>query len=242
MDATSVFQRTESGRDTIKNKTFKLTQSERLLLIVVDGVTNYEELRKEVWALSEERFNRALTTLLNAGLIFEVMLVLQTQEPEVLDKGVVEHFLRQDPMDPVTIISSYPEDEFGEGDSPVGEGGSSSVPTPHAGLFASGDRVESPAASSPCVPRANELSIAKLAEAPRALSLNDPWPSLVLSPASALLPDQTPQPAPDDWPDEWPEFLAKESRTSDSANWAAWGALAGGILIIVLFVYFQFRH
>ncbi len=119
MDTGALFQRTESGRDTIRTKAIKLTQSERLLLIIIDGATPYGVLRKEVWALSEERFDRALATLLREGLIFEVLFPVQEQKAEELDSTVVERFLQQDPLDPVTIISFDPEDEFGTDDSPV---------------------------------------------------------------------------------------------------------------------------
>lgn len=119
MDTGAIFQRTESGRDTIKTKAIKLTQSERLLLIIIDGATSYEVLRKEVWALSEERFDRALQTLLREGLVFEVLLPIQGQEAETLDSDIVDLFLQQDALDPVTIISFDPEDEFGNDDTPI---------------------------------------------------------------------------------------------------------------------------
>ena len=119
MDTAAIFQRTETGRDTIKTKAVKLTQSERLLLIIIDGATSYGVLRKEVWALSEERFDRALQTLLREGLVFEVLLPIQGQEAEELDSTVVDLFLQQDPLDPVTIISFDPEDEFGSDDNPI---------------------------------------------------------------------------------------------------------------------------
>lgn len=119
MDTGAIFQRTETGRDTIKTKAVKLTQSERLLLIIIDGATSYGVLRKEVWALSDERFDRALQTLLREGLVFEVLLPIQGQEAEQLDSDIVDLFLQQDPLDPVTIISFDPEDEFGNDDTPI---------------------------------------------------------------------------------------------------------------------------
>lgn len=113
MEATAILQRTSLGLETIKTKSVRLTQSERLILIVVDGVTPYATLREKVWALSTERFTHALKTLLARDLIFEVLLPDEAQQPEELDSSVVDHFLQQDPLDPVTIISVDPEDHFG---------------------------------------------------------------------------------------------------------------------------------
>lgn len=113
MDTTAILQRTDIGLETIKTKSIKLTQSERLILIVVDGVTSYGTLRDKVWALSTERFTRALKTLLDKELIYEVLLPDAYQQPEELDSTVVDRFLQQDPLDPVTIISMDPEDHFG---------------------------------------------------------------------------------------------------------------------------------
>ena len=130
MDTGAIFQRTEAGRNTIKTKAVKLTQSERLLLIIIDGATSYGVLRKEVWALSEERFDRALQTLLREALVYEVLLPVQGQKAEELDATVVDRFLQQDPLDPVTIISFDPEDEFGSDDSPITSALKAIVPEP----------------------------------------------------------------------------------------------------------------
>lgn len=112
MDAGAILQRTDIGRDTIKTKCVRLTQSERLVLILVDGVTPFAALREKVWALSEERFTKALDTLLQKDLIYEVLLPLEDQQAEEIDSAVVERFLQQDAHDPVTIIKADPEDEL----------------------------------------------------------------------------------------------------------------------------------
>ena len=108
----ATFQRTESGRSEIKNKMHGLTQSERLALIVVDGVSPYGELRKKLKGLADDRFQRALNKLLQKNLIFEVLLPTN-EEQEVFDAATVDRFLHQDPLDPVTIISFDVEDELG---------------------------------------------------------------------------------------------------------------------------------
>lgn len=112
MHASAVFQRTESGRNEIKNKMHGLTQSERLALIVIDGVTSYGDLRAKLKGLSEERFERALSKLLHKSLIFEVLLSLDDSVAEELDSKTIDLFLQQDPLDPVTIMSINPEEDF----------------------------------------------------------------------------------------------------------------------------------
>lgn len=112
MHASAIFQRTESGRSEIKNKMHGLTQSERLALIVIDGVSTYGDLRKKLNGLTEERFERALLKLLQKNLIFEVLLPTEDGIEEEFDSKTVDQFLFQDPLDPVTIMSIDPEEEF----------------------------------------------------------------------------------------------------------------------------------
>ena len=112
MQASAIFQRTESGRSEIKNKMHGLTQSERLALIVIDGVSTYGELRTKLKGLSEERFDRALTKLLQKSFVFEVLLDDGNGIAEEFDTKTIDNFLQQDPMDPVTIMSFDPEEEF----------------------------------------------------------------------------------------------------------------------------------
>ncbi|MDQ9169528.1 hypothetical protein Q8A64_03790 [Oxalobacteraceae bacterium R-40] len=112
MDAGAILQRTDIGRDTIRTKSVKLTQSERLLLILVDGATPFEKLRQKVWTLTDDRFRRALNTLLQKDLVYEVLFPLGDHEAEELDSAIVDRFLQQDALDPVTIIGFDPEDEL----------------------------------------------------------------------------------------------------------------------------------
>lgn len=113
MQASAIFQRTDSGRTEIKTKMHGLTQSERLALIVVDGVTPYIGIRQKLKGLTDERFNRALNNLLQKNLIFEVLLDGEVTDDDEFDAAIIERFLHQDPLDPVTIISFDVEDEFG---------------------------------------------------------------------------------------------------------------------------------
>lgn len=109
----TLFQRSDTGRAEIHKKSHGLTQSERLVLIMVDGVASYLELREKMAGLTEERIDRAMRTLLEKELIFEVLLPIPGQIPEQIDDQAVARYLHQDPCDPVTIISFDPEEEFG---------------------------------------------------------------------------------------------------------------------------------
>ncbi|GIZ54095.1 hypothetical protein [Noviherbaspirillum aridicola] len=106
----AIFQRTDSGRQEIQNKTHGLTQSERLVLIMVDGVTPCKALRTRLPVLRQDRFDRALAKLEKDSLIAEVLLPLPDQQKEELDKSVIDRFLRQDPLDPLTVLAIDPDE------------------------------------------------------------------------------------------------------------------------------------
>lgn len=107
-----IFHRTHEGREEIKQKSHGLTQSERLVLIMVDGTSSYQEIRAKLPALTDERFNRALDKLQKKELVLEVFMPVEGQEAEELDSAVIDRFLQQDPLDPVTIIMLDPDDEL----------------------------------------------------------------------------------------------------------------------------------
>ncbi|HYC43697.1 MAG TPA: hypothetical protein VEB70_12000 [Noviherbaspirillum sp.] len=112
-DPAIIFQRTHSGREEIHKKSHGLTQSERLVLIMVDGVSSYKEIRAKLAVLTDERFDRALQKLQAKELVLEVFMPLDGQPPEEIERTVIDRFLQQDPMDPVTVILRDPEDELG---------------------------------------------------------------------------------------------------------------------------------
>lgn len=108
-----IYQRTNAGRDEIHQKSHGLTQSERLILIMVDGVSSCKEIRAKLPVLTDERFERALQKLQLKELVLEVFMPLEGQAPEELERTVIDRFLQQDPMDPVTIMLRDPEEELG---------------------------------------------------------------------------------------------------------------------------------
>jgi hypothetical protein len=111
---TTIYQRTPAGRDEIHHKQAGLTQSERQVLIMIDGVMPYQGVRSKLSALSDERFERAVRALLKKELIGEVFLPIAGQEAEQIETFIVDRFLQQEPTDPVTIISYDPEEDFGD--------------------------------------------------------------------------------------------------------------------------------
>lgn len=111
-DSSTIFQRTQAGRDEIKQKSHGLTQSERLVLIMIDGVAPAGEVRRKLPALTDERFKRALHKLQQKELILEVFMPVEGQAAEKLESSVIDRFLQQDPLDPVTIIMQDPDDEL----------------------------------------------------------------------------------------------------------------------------------
>lgn len=115
MSPKTVYLRTEAGRIEIHEKKSGLTQSERLVLIMIDGVASCEQVQHKLSSLTAERFTRALKILLKKELIGEVFLQVENQAAEEIEQSVVDRYLHQDPLDPVTIISFSPEDEFDDG-------------------------------------------------------------------------------------------------------------------------------
>ena len=109
----AIFQRAHAGREEIHQKKRGLTQSERLVLIMIDGVSSCGAVKNKLPSLTQERFERALATLAKKELTVEVLMPLPGQQAEEVDEAVVDRFLRQDPTDPLTIIAFDPEDEFG---------------------------------------------------------------------------------------------------------------------------------
>jgi len=111
-DPGTIFQRTHAGREEIHKKSHGLTQSERLVLIMVDGVSCYQQIRAKLPVLTDERFGRALQKLQLKELVLEVFMPVEGQVPDELERTVIDRFLQQDPMDPVTIILRDPEEEL----------------------------------------------------------------------------------------------------------------------------------
>jgi len=105
MPASSIYQRTDAGCLEIQLKKQGLTQSERLILIVVDGRASLLELSEKFKGLEGSRISRAIERLAGKQLIYEVLLPTPLMNIDVLDAVQIERFLHQEPLDPVTILS-----------------------------------------------------------------------------------------------------------------------------------------
>lgn len=97
-------QRTQRGRDEIRDKSHALTQSERLILALVDGITPTEGLKRKLPGMVERRFRLVVADLIAKGFVEQGGPTANPQ-PEILDAAILEHYVRQDPLDPVTITA-----------------------------------------------------------------------------------------------------------------------------------------
>jgi len=104
MNDTRIYQRTDKGRQEIRNKSHGLTQSERLVLFTIDGRASCQALCEMLRSLSPERIGRALQKLEQLGLTTEILLPEPTAVEDLFEPEVVDLFLRQDELDPVTMI------------------------------------------------------------------------------------------------------------------------------------------
>lgn len=195
-DPSIIFHRTQAGRDEIKQKTYGLTQSERLVLIMVDGVSTYSEVRKKLPSLTDERFERALKKLQQKELVLEVFMPVEGQEAEELEPAIIDRFLQQDPLDPVTVIMYDPDEEL------EGRSGTPMIP------------VQTPAATStPPMPAAAPTTDA-VPPAPEVQLAQPEDPVTISVPAT----EPMSQRAMDEVHNEMADLLAEEVRQSQSGR------------------------
>ncbi|SNS12994.1 hypothetical protein SAMN06265795_101161 [Noviherbaspirillum humi] len=109
ISANVVLQRTQSGKDEIYQKSGRLTQSERTVLILIDGVSSLDAVIAKLTRLTAVRVTVAAEKLVKMELVTEVLLPDEGNKEE-LDNEVVQNFLKQDPLDPVTLFSTNPEE------------------------------------------------------------------------------------------------------------------------------------
>jgi hypothetical protein len=96
-------QRTPKGEGEIKKKSHALTQSQRLILASIDGVSEIADLQRRLGGMAKRRFTLAIADLTAKGLVQESPE--EVIVPDKLDPQTLELFVRQDPLDPVTITS-----------------------------------------------------------------------------------------------------------------------------------------
>jgi hypothetical protein len=91
-----IFQRTETGSDEIRKGKIVLRHNERLVLVLIDGVTSYAQLRTKMRGLVQERFDLALSGLQEKGLIVEILFPLIDQHKDAIAPEVLVDFLKAD--------------------------------------------------------------------------------------------------------------------------------------------------
>lgn len=111
----ATYQRSAEGRHEIVRKCRGLTQSERLALILVDGINPASEVRDRIRALDDERFRQVMNKLLSLGLVCEVL-----EAPADLAHGQVRvarpaPVRALDRLAPVTIVRNDPQYDFSVG-------------------------------------------------------------------------------------------------------------------------------
>ena len=103
-----VYRRTDRGLREVYEKSHQFTQSERLVLILLDGRLSVAGLHARLPSLNDERIERTIIKLEETGLVEPSGLVDSLQSPsraeEVmrLEPDVVAEFLEQLDLDPVT--------------------------------------------------------------------------------------------------------------------------------------------
>ena len=111
-----IYRRTDRGVREVYEKSHQFTQSERLILILLDGRLNVAGLQARLPSLNDERIERALGKLQEAALV-EPMGSLEAIKatglvPEIarLEPEAVAHFLEQTDLDPVTVFGATEEE------------------------------------------------------------------------------------------------------------------------------------
>ncbi len=108
LDDAMIYRRTDRGVREVYEKSHQFTQSERLILILLDGRLNVAGVRSRLPSVSEERLARALGKLLAAGLI-EVPKAAPAAPAGPLQPDAVAQYLAQDEVDPITVIGAVSE-------------------------------------------------------------------------------------------------------------------------------------
>lgn len=116
VESSTVYQRSEEGRNEIVRRLHNLTQSERLTLILTDGVCSAKEVRARLKALTDERFERDMKTLLALELIGKMpSREIAGANATLAENGfgnAPEACPKPDALAPVTLVRSDPNFDF----------------------------------------------------------------------------------------------------------------------------------
>ena len=115
LNVSMIYQRTDRGVREVYEKSHQFTQSERLILILLDGRLNVAGLKTRLPSLNDERIERALRKLQDAGLV-EPMGGGDSSRTNgsgvregQLEPEAVAQFLEQSDLDPITIFGDTEE-------------------------------------------------------------------------------------------------------------------------------------
>jgi hypothetical protein len=115
LNVSMIYQRTDRGVREVYEKSHQFTQSERLILILLDGRLNVAGLKTRLPSLNDERIERAMRKLQDAGLVEPmgsaeaVHMNGAASGASPLEPEAVAQFLEQSDLDPITIFGDSDE-------------------------------------------------------------------------------------------------------------------------------------
>jgi len=112
LNVSMIYQRTDRGVREVYEKSHQFTQSERLILILLDGRLNVAGLKTRLPSLNDERIERALRKLQDAELVEPLGATPRSADGPgrgQLEPEAVAQFLEQSELDPVTIFGDSDE-------------------------------------------------------------------------------------------------------------------------------------
>lgn len=111
-----IYRRTDHGVREVYEKSHQFTQSERLILILLDGRLDVAGLKTRLPSLNDERIERAMRKLQDAGLVEPMgareaprLNGTSVREPGRLEPEAVAQFLEQSELDPITTFGDSAE-------------------------------------------------------------------------------------------------------------------------------------
>jgi len=115
LNVSMMYRRTDRGVREVYEKSHKFTQSERLILILLDGRLNVAGLKTRLPSLNDDRIERALRKLQDANLVEQISYPAGKGNGSVapdttsLEPEAVAHFLEQTDLDPITVFGDSEE-------------------------------------------------------------------------------------------------------------------------------------
>ena len=114
LNVSMMYRRTDRGVREVYEKSHQFTQSERLILILLDGRLNVAGLKTRLPSLNDERIERALRKLQAASLVEPISYEAgkgngSLPETAALEPEAVAQFLEQTDLDPITVFGDSEE-------------------------------------------------------------------------------------------------------------------------------------